>query len=132
MAKRPTDHGSARPQADGLGDDFLGGVFEAAQRDAHANLAADLEARILMQAAQVQAGFTRERASGGMMARWQRVWADLGGWPVITGVATATVAGLWLGIASPTALDSVWSGVGLTSASLDGDFPDYDAFFEEI
>ena len=112
-------------------DNILGGVFEAAQKDVKP-ISADLEARILMQAAQVQAGFAHERRANGILIRLQRIWAELGGWPVAAGLATATVAGLGLGIASPPALDAVWSGVGLTSDSLDGDFPDYDAFFEEI
>ena len=113
-------------------DDLLSGVFDAAQRDAQVPLSADLEARILMQAAQVQAGLAHQRKAGGVMARARRIWAELGGWPATAGLAAATVAGLWLGIASPTALDTVWSGVGLTSAGFDGGFPDYDAFFEEI
>ena len=112
-------------------EDILGDVFEAAQQDVRP-LSADLEARILMQAAQVQAGVARERRANGLFARLQRTWSELGGWPVAAGLVTATVVGLWLGITSPPALDAVWTGVGLTASSLDGDFPDYEAFFEEI
>ena len=126
MAKDPMKRRGA-----GHEDDILGDAFEAAQQDVRP-LSPDLEARILMQAAQAQAGFAREREANGLFARLQRAWGELGGWPVAAGLATATVAGLWLGVSSPPALDAVWSGVGLTSASLDGDFPDYEAFFEEI
>ena len=33
------------------------------------------------------------------------LWDMIGGWPALTGVAAAGVAGLWLGIAPPTSID---------------------------
>ena len=32
----------------------------------------------------------------------QSFWAQLGGWPALGGLATATIAGIWIGIASPS------------------------------
>jgi hypothetical protein len=40
---------------------------------------------------------------------WSGVLAAIGGWPAMAGMATATVAGVWLGFARPSALDGVLS-----------------------
>ncbi|MCU0910919.1 MAG: hypothetical protein MUE98_06100 [Rhodobacteraceae bacterium] len=41
--------------------------------------------------------------------RWQDLMQLLGGWPGIGGLATASAAGVWLGLAAPSGLD----GLGL-------------------
>lgn len=106
---------------------MLDALFEAARRDAQAPVSQDLEARVMMQAGQVQAGFSR--APTGF---WRRIWAELGGWPTASGLVTATAAGLWLGLSAPEAVDGIWTDVGLSTVSLDSYFPDYDTLFEEI
>jgi hypothetical protein len=106
---------------------MLDALFKDARRDAQAPVSRDLEARVVMQAAQVQAAITRAPRRV-----WQRCWAELGGWPTATGLVTATAAGLWLGGAEPQTLDTVWTGIGLSTVSLDSYFPDYDTLFEEI
>lgn len=115
------DHTDLRPET------ALEALFETARADAQTPVSPDLEARVVMQAAQVQAAFAR--APSGF---WQRFWSELGGWPTATGLVTATAAGLWLGGAAPQTLDTVWTGVGLSTVSLDSYFPDYEMLFEEI
>lgn len=110
-----------------LNPDPLDALFEVAREDAQTPVSQDLEARVLMQAVQVQAAMGR--AQQGLL---QRVWAEIGGWATASGLVTATAAGLWLGVATPDMLDSVWSSVGLSTVALDSYFPDYDMLFEEI
>lgn len=84
----------------------LNSYFEAARADAPGADAAFL-ARVLADAETVQAGLA-ERAQKtarvpsrpGLMA----VIRALGGWPAAAGLSTATLAGLWIGIAPPDAL----------------------------
>jgi hypothetical protein len=33
---------------------------------------------------------------------WRQLWADLGGWPTVTGLATAAVVGIWIGLSADT------------------------------
>lgn len=59
--------------------------------------------------------------------------AGIGGWPAIAGLATATVAGVWIGYASPETLDGITNGL-LTSRTVYevGDFmPTLDDLFYE-
>lgn len=53
--------------------------------------------------------------------------AALGGWAAVSGLAAATVAGLWLGIAPPPALDALLAGDAVTVSLL----PDYDTLAGE-
>lgn len=52
---------------------------------------------------------------------WQLVLDAIGGWPTLGGLATAGVAGLWLGVAPPTSLEGV-------TADLIGDSQAVDLF----
>ena len=51
--------------------------------------------------------------------------AALGGWPALGGLAMATVAGVWIGVAPPTQLTdiavSLWGGTETVSLSLQDD-----------
>jgi hypothetical protein len=47
--------------------------------------------------------------------------ANLGGWGAVTGLATATVAGIWLGFSPPTGLAGLADGVLGTSLSGNGE-----------
>ena len=42
--------------------------------------------------------------------------AGIGGWPALAGMATATVAGVWIGFAQPDTLNT-WAGGALLSTS---------------
>ncbi len=60
-----------------------------------------LMARVLADAEAEQARFApvvRARVTPG---RWQEFLRALGGWPAMAGLATATVAGVWLGVSPP-------------------------------
>ena len=62
----------------------------------------DLVSRVLSDAVAVQAGLapqhaTPERRQG----IWQELLRTLGGWPAMAGLATAAVAGVWLGAFPP-------------------------------
>jgi len=80
-------------------DDF----FEAARRDT-AQMPPTLAARVLGDAAQVQAH--RDRAQAQATAKpapgmFRQVLDILGGWPTIGGMAIACGAGVWIGFAPP-------------------------------
>lgn len=53
------------------------------------------------------------------------ILAALGGWAAVSGLAAATVTGLWLGISPPAALDTFLSGSSL-SVSLSDEFPGFE------
>lgn len=41
---------------------------------------------------------------------WATVLAVVGGWSAVAGVSTAAIAGLWIGIATPTGVSALTSG----------------------
>lgn len=96
MADRNTETG---------GDDFPElDVFFAAGRAASPTPDGELLAQVLADAEREHrdiATASRPRAEPPPRRRW---FALLGGWQGVTGLATATVAGLWLGIAMPEAV----------------------------
>lgn len=49
---------------------------------------------------------------------WATLWDGLGGWIGAGGLAAATVAGLWIGIAPPAGLADMASGLWGTSTSV--------------
>lgn len=57
----------------------------------------------------------------------------VGGWPAMGGLATATVAGIWIGYASPATVDGLTDGYLASQTYQDmGDFlPTIDVLFEE-
>jgi hypothetical protein len=38
---------------------------------------------------------------------WARLFDMLGGWPAVSGLAAATVAGIWVGVAPPASVESI-------------------------
>ncbi len=66
-----------------------------------------LMARILADAA---AEMPRPSADAGRRGLWSALVSTLGGWPAVSGLAAATVAGIWLGAAPPPALDTFLAG----------------------
>ena len=67
-----------------------------------------LLARVLADADEVQAGFapvpTTRPVTGSL---WERLRDGLGGWPAVSGLAAATVAGIWIGVAPPASVADV-------------------------
>ncbi|WP_050530396.1 hypothetical protein [Pseudaestuariivita atlantica] len=89
-------------------DPFLDELFaEASERDAH-GASPDLLARVLGDAEAVQEGFVAPVARPSAPPRvpfWQSVLDAIGGWPAAAGLAAAGVAGVWIGVAPPEALE---------------------------
>jgi len=87
--------------------------FFAAARSARPAPSDDLMARVLADAetAQQRPGTVGIRPRPGL---WPRVMDAIGGWPALGGLTAATLAGLWVGIAPPAAVEEM-------TASLIGD-----------
>jgi len=95
------------------------------------NVPDDLMAAVMRDALDMQPTAVAREVPQGL---WAMVLDLVGGWPAVSGLAAAGVAGLWLGIAPPAALESVAADVlgdvqavdllggdMLTSFSIDGD-----------
>jgi len=54
-------------------------------------------------------GPRRRRSPGGAMLT--RVLAAVGGWPAVAGLASATLAGLWIGVQPPVAVQNLAAGL---------------------
>ncbi|MDA5094115.1 hypothetical protein O2N63_08430 [Aliiroseovarius sp. KMU-50] len=50
---------------------------------------------------------------------WREFLSQIGGWPSVAGMATATIAGVWIGFADPVQLET-WSGGVVLSGNYDG------------
>lgn len=108
--------------------DGLETLFAAARAQApepSAALFARIEADALRVAAEPRAPSLRPAPGRAVRAGfWHRLNLTLGGRGAVAGLASATLAGLWLGFAPPSGLDrltqSVAQGVLGASASLDG------------
>lgn len=87
-------------------DDMLDDIF--AQARAQTPQPSDaLMARVLAGAAPDVAS-ARARSRPGL---WARLSDTLGGWPAISGLAAATVAGVWIGIAPPDSVENLAASV---------------------
>ncbi|MBT8408818.1 MAG: dihydroorotate dehydrogenase [Alphaproteobacteria bacterium] len=94
-------------------DNLLEGFFEAGRGDAPV-ASADLMERIYADAlAEIPAPPAPARA--GLLAR---ISEAIGGWPAMAGLATATVAGIWIGYAQPVGL-GVFSAAEETAAAFE-------------
>lgn len=87
----------------------------------------DFMARILSDADQLQPVVTPIRIPPETV--WSRIMSAVGGWPALSGVAAAGVAGLWIGLTPPDSVDSWMAGMvgSTTSISFGDDF----TIFEE-
>ena len=66
----------------------------------------DLVARIMADAAaQQQASDMVQSAPS--VGLFSRLLETLGGWPAVSGLAAATVAGVWIGVAPPSSVEAV-------------------------
>lgn len=100
--------------------------FFAAGRDTAPVPSADLVAAILADAA-------AEQASAGApapdMPRRPGLWAGLltsvGGWPGALGLTAAACAGILIGVAAPTLVDTLSGGVVGTANAAEGLYPSY-------
>lgn len=108
-------------------DPELDSFFAAARENADTALPGGLHARILSDAAEAM-----PPARSAATPLWRRIWDDLGGLPLATGLATATLAGLWIGGASPSMLDTLLYDFAGQTVTLDTYFLDVDSVLEGI
>ena len=105
-------------------DELLEGFFEAGRKAAPEPSSA-LMARIAADAADAQAGSAapvRGRPRAGLAG----LFAALGGWPGFAGLATATLAGIWIGVAQPMGVDPLALVAGDAALDLTQGYGDLD------
>ncbi len=90
-------------------DEIVDDLFAQA-RNAKVTPPDDLMARILAEAETVQAGFTHAPQAS-RPTLWATVLDAIGGWPAVGGLAAATVAGVWIGIAPPASIEEFSAGL---------------------
>lgn len=97
-------------------DGFAGldALFDAA-RAAPAPLSEDMLNRLTRDALEVQAGFAASPAAAPRRGRLAGWLAAIGGWPAMATLATAGVAGLWIGAMPPAFVETL--GLGSATAS---------------
>ncbi|WP_040104084.1 hypothetical protein [Phaeobacter gallaeciensis] len=115
----------------------LDDLFASARTAAPAPLPEALEQAILSEAAAMQAAILERQAAGsdraaqsteagsGIFAGLRDLMAGLGGWPALGGLATASAAGLWIGLAPPAFLPDP---VSLAGIELSEDSLPYDSY----
>lgn len=114
-------------------NEMLDALFAAARTDDRATARPDLLAKVLADAEALQPSFepltareqTSDRVRGGIIAQ---IIGALGGWPSLTGLAAATVAGVWVGFSvAPDMLltglaEIIGSDTEVYLALLEGDY----------
>ncbi len=85
-------------------EDMLDDIFAQA-RAATPAPSDDLMARVLTDAEDVQPGNLLGAAQRPSL--WSRMSDAIGGWPAVSGLAAATVAGVWVGIAPPAQVEDL-------------------------
>lgn len=118
-----------------LKDTELDALFEAAASDPQqpsdgllARVVADAE--MVADARETAAARPANRQRPGWL---QAILGTLGGWPAVAGLATATIAGVWIGYASPDTVTGISDGYLSTDTMFDlGDFlPTFDTLLDE-
>lgn len=85
-------------------DSELDNLFASARAETVAPSDA-LLARIVADAGAV--GDARVLPAQPVLGFWQTLRAVIGGWPALGGMATATLAGVWIGFAPPPVIDAL-------------------------
>ncbi len=92
----------------------------------------DLMTRILADAAIAMRPVAAQMPTPGVAPQpvrsgWRGTLAAIGGWPALGGMALATMAGVWIGVAPPDSLTTLASGVWGETVALQL-YPDDDPF----
>jgi hypothetical protein len=85
-------------------DDMLDDLFAQA-RAVKTAPSDDLMARVLEDADAVQPKLAVMSAP--QVGLWARLMDAIGGWPAVSGLAAATVAGVWVGVAPPASVEDL-------------------------
>ena len=118
-------------------DALMDGLFAEARDCRPAEVPVHLEQSIIREAVAIQAARAAavqsqgadwaegrtERGSTGLMAQLRGVIAAIGGWPALGGLATASAAGLWIGLAPPSFIPDpvALAGIDLSASDLPDD-----------
>lgn len=101
-----------------ISDPFLDALFDEA-RDAD-TASPDLMARVLADAEAVQdAAMAAAVEAAPKVPVWRAVLDAIGGWPAAAGLATAGLAGVWIGVTPPDVLSYEVAMVLGTDTTLD-------------
>ena len=125
----------AKTDKERLSDAALEAFFVAGRAQAP-EPGADLMTRIIADADAVTAARApAPRPRQPQRKGWAALISGIGGWPALAGMATAAVAGIWLGFASPDQLNTLAGGLllpddaaGATSYELEDLLPGYSGF----
>ncbi len=90
-----------REPPEDFGEDGLEAMFAEARAEAPP-VSSALFAAIMADAEHVLDGRGQVRSPGPLAAIWQAI----GGWPALSGLATAAAAGIWIGVAAPEILEA--------------------------
>ena len=90
-------------------DDMLDDIFAQA-RATDVTPSDDLMARVLGDAADVQAEIVAPVLVP-QEGLWTRMLDTIGGWPAVSSLAAATVAGVWIGVAPPATVQDLTAGM---------------------
>lgn len=121
-----------------MDDEDLNLLFDAARAEAPVP-SADLLSRIMADADAMQPVPQAVPEPAPKTGWFTRLVDGVGGWPALAGLATATVAGVWLGYAAPgqigTLTETVWStqaaGTGSNGYDVVDMFPSFEGIFVE-
>ncbi len=114
----------AKTETDLLDDAQLEAFFEAGREEVP-ELSDSFMAALLQDAAQVQPQTVPLAPKRAARPFWKELVAQIGGWPALAGMATATVAGVWIGFAAPDQLETLSGGVLLA-----GDYASVDTIYD--
>jgi len=103
-------------------DEGLEALFDLARADAAAPSDALLSA-IMSDAVAVQAERAAPVTPEKQRSGWRKLLAALGGWPSVTGLAAATLTGIWIGVSPPEAIDT------LTASLIGSELSDSDVLY---
>lgn len=70
----------------------------------------------------------RARAPGPLL----EIWRTLGGWPAAAGLSAAALAGVWIGVAAPRALDGGLAALAGGGAAMPGPAAGFELALEEL
>lgn len=119
-----TDRRKHKPTPDGPGDlsnpsaqalDVDLDIFFDAARSARPEPSPELMARVLDDALAMQPPAARPAPSVPTRSWLGALLDTLGGWPAAASLATATLAGVWIGISPPDAVSAVTAQLGLAA-----------------
>ena len=86
-------------------DDMLDDMF-AQVRSVQSDPSDALTARVLADAVAVQAASVAVQTVP-PRGLWARMLDGIGGWPAVSGLAAATIAGVWIGVAPPSSMQDL-------------------------